>query len=62
MGQAWDNSGTRDKRDAKSFFENREKSMKIDHKPSQINNLHFSRGREKRVKKGGKCQGPVDSE
>jgi len=37
-------------RDMKSFFKNREKSMKINSKWSQINYLHFSRGSEKRVK------------
>jgi len=42
--------GTRDKRDTKSFFKSREKMDEIGGKPSHVNHLHFSRGREK----GGK--------
>jgi len=34
----------------KSFLKNREKMMKINRKRSQINHLHFSRGREKAMK------------
>jgi len=34
----------------KSFFKNREKSMKNNRKWFHINHLHFSRGREKGVK------------
>jgi len=34
----------------KVFLKNREKMMKINRKRSQINHLHFSRGREKAMK------------
>jgi len=50
VGQRWDKVGTSETAGRKSFFENREKSMKINRKAFHINYLQFSRECEKRVK------------
>jgi hypothetical protein len=57
VGQAWDKVGTRDKRDTKSFFKNREKSMKIGCKWLHVHHLRFSRSHEKRVKNANTLRG-----